>query len=309
MLDTLPPAIAIMGPTASGKTALALQFADHCACEIISVDSSLVYRGMNIGTAKPTAATLVNYPHRLLDICDPSERYSVARFRVDALNAMATATANGRIPLCVGGTMLYFKALQQGLAQLPTADAGIREALTLEGLRVGWAAMHRRLMDVDPVAAARIHPNDPQRIQRALEVYQVTGIPLTTWLEKAQPQPLPYRLYKIALAPADRDELHRRIAQRFQQMLAQGLIDEVRQLMARGDLHPQLPALRAVGYRQVWAYLAEEYDYATMVTKAVTATCQLAKRQMTWLRAEPEVHWYTAAAPEIWENARLKLGI
>ncbi|MDH4275587.1 MAG: tRNA (adenosine(37)-N6)-dimethylallyltransferase MiaA [Gammaproteobacteria bacterium] len=308
--STLPPVIAIMGPTAAGKTALALAFAEtQPRCDIISVDSALVYRGMDIGTSKPNAATLAAYPHRLVDICDPSEHYSAARFRSDALREIEAIVAQGRIPLCVGGTMLYFRALQQGLAHLPSADPVVRAGLEEEGRRFGWACLHQRLARIDPVAAARIHPNDPQRIQRALEVYQISGVTLSAWYERAHTVALPYNFYKIAVAPVDRGELRQRIEQRFGQMLAEGLVDEVLALKNRGDLQPHLPSMRAVGYRQVWAYLEGEYDYATMVTNALTATYQLAKRQMTWLRAEPDVHWYmhTHDRQDIWNQTRKAL--
>ena len=287
---TLPPAVCLMGPTASGKTDLAVALVETLPMDIISVDSVMVYRGMDIGSAKPDAGTLARAPHRLIDICDPAEPYSAARFRDDAMREMAEITAQGRIPLLVGGTMLYFRALLNGLSTLPSADADIRTRLEAEAEVDGWASLHRRLAEVDPEAAARIHPNDPQRLQRALEVYELTGTPLSE-LQRSQQadQPLPYRIVKLAVAPADRSILHERIAQRYELMLQNGLIDEVEALRQRGDLHQDMPALRAVGYRQVWEYLSGSLNYTEMVERGIIATRQLAKRQFTWLRSEPEL--------------------
>ena len=289
-VETLPPAVCLMGPTASGKTDLAVALVETLPMDIISVDSVMVYRGMDIGSAKPDAGTLARAPHRLIDICDPAEPYSAARFRDDALREMAEITAQGRIPLLVGGTMLYFRALLNGLSTLPSADADIRTRLEAEAEADGWASLHRRLMEVDPEAAARIHPNDPQRLQRALEVYELTGTPLSE-LQRSQQvdQPLPYRIIKLAVAPADRTILHERIARRYELMLQNGLIDEVEALRQRGDLHQDMPALRAVGYRQVWEYLSGSLNYTEMVERGIIATRQLAKRQFTWLRSEPEL--------------------
>ncbi|MFN2349183.1 MAG: tRNA (adenosine(37)-N6)-dimethylallyltransferase MiaA [Thioalkalivibrio sp.] len=284
-----PPAIFLMGPTASGKTDLAVQLVRQLPCEIISVDSALVYRGMDIGTAKPGPEVLAEAPHRLIDILDPSEAYSAARFREDALAAMAEITAAGKVPLLVGGTMLYFRALEFGLDLLPQADPELRRAIEAEADRLGWEALHRQLAEVDPESAARIHPNDPQRLQRALEVYRLTGRPLSAFHGGGQASRLPYRLLRLALMPADRAALRARIARRFEQMLELGLIPEVETLHRRKDLNPSLPAIRAVGYRQVWAHLGGQLDYQTMVRKAVTATGQLAKRQITWLRSYPQV--------------------
>jgi tRNA dimethylallyltransferase len=284
-----PPAIFLMGPTASGKTDLAVQIVRQLPCEIISVDSALVYRGMDIGTAKPGPEVLAEAPHRLIDILDPAEAYSAARFRADALAAMAEITAAGRVPLLVGGTMLYFRALEFGLDALPQADPELRRAIEAEADRLGWEALHRQLAEVDPESAARIHPNDPQRLQRALEVYRLTGRPLSAFHGASQASSLPYRLLRLALMPADRAALRARIARRFEQMLELGLIPEVETLHRRKDLSPSLPAIRAVGYRQVWAHLEGQLDYQTMVRKAVTATGQLAKRQITWLRSYPQV--------------------
>ena len=290
MSDThLPPAICLMGPTASGKTDLAVALVEQLPLEIISVDSVMVYRGMDIGSAKPDAATLERAPHRLIDIRDPAEAYSAAQFRDDALQEMAAISAAGRIPLLVGGTMLYFRALLSGLSTLPSADAEIRARLEAEAEAEGWESLHRRLAEVDVAAAARIHPHDPQRIQRALEVYELTGTPLSQLQQQQVEEPLPYRIIKLALAPSERGVLHERIAVRFEHMLRDGLIEEVEALRRRGDLHLDLPALRAVGYRQVWEFLDGSIDYTEMTERGIIATRQLAKRQFTWLRAEPEL--------------------
>ena len=294
--DRRPLAILLMGPTASGKTDLAVELTERLPCDIVSVDSAMVYRGMDIGTAKPDAATLARAPHRLIDCCDPSEAYSAARFREDALREMTTIAGSGRIPLLVGGTMLYFRALQQGLSPLPSADPETRRHLEQEAKRLGWEAMHRRLAQIDPQAAAQIHPHDPQRIQRALEVFELAGRPMTELQrEGAGLHQLPYRLLKLVRAPAQRATLHQRIERRFHAMLAAGLEDEVRALLGRGDLTPDLPSLRCVGYRQVLKYLAGEYKYPIMVQRGIIATRQLAKRQWTWLRAEADCHWLADA--------------
>jgi tRNA dimethylallyltransferase len=273
-----------MGPTASGKTDLAVRLTQELPCDIISVDSAMVYRGMDIGTAKPDTETLALAPHRLIDICDPAEAFSASRFRELALREIADIHAQGRIPLLAGGTMLYFKALEEGLSPLPPADQAIRERLSQEAERIGWPAMHAKLAQVDPGAARRIKPNDPQRIQRALEVFEITGEPQSALFAKPQTDTFPYRAIKIVLTIADRPVLHERIAARFHQMLELGLMDEVERLFRRGDLHPDLPAIRAVGYRQLWEYLAGKTDYDTMLDKGIAATRQLAKRQLTWLR-------------------------
>jgi tRNA dimethylallyltransferase len=280
-----------MGPTAAGKTALALEIAKHYPVEIISVDSALVYRGMDIGTAKPDAETLAKYPHHLVDILDPTESYSVGQFRDDALRLMANITARGKIPLLVGGTMLYFKALQQGLADLPSADPIIRAQLETEIEQYGLAHLHARLTKVDPVSAARIHVNDPQRLQRALEVYEITGHSLTE-LTKETEKSLAYRVIKIIVSPFDRSVLHQRIADRYQVMINNNFIDEAKSLFDRPDCHPDLPSIRAVGYRQAWMYLSGEYDQQTMMEKAIIATRQMAKRQLTWLRAQHDGVWF-----------------
>jgi tRNA dimethylallyltransferase len=265
----------------------AVDLVERLPLDIISVDSVMVYRGMDIGSAKPDPEILVRAPHRLIDIRDPAKAYSAAQFRKDALREMAAISAAGRIPLLVGGTMLYFRALLSGLSTLPSANAEIRTRLEAEAEVAGWENLHRRLAKVDMVAAARIHPNDPQRIQRALEVYELTGIPLSQLQQQQQvDQPLPYRIIKLAVAPADRSVLHQRIAARFEQMLRSGLIEEVEGLRGRGDLHLDLPALRAVGYRQVWEFLEGDINHTEMVERGIIATRQLAKRQFTWLRAE-----------------------
>jgi tRNA dimethylallyltransferase len=284
--DARPPAVFLMGPTASGKTALACALRERFALELVSVDSALVYRGLDIGAAKPDAATLARHPHALLDLRDPSDPYSAADFRADALAAMARIHTRGRVPLLVGGTGLYFRALQRGLSALPDAVPEIRARLANEAALHGWPALHTRLAALDPVAAARIGPNDAQRLQRALEVIELTGRPLSGQQTGGNGERFPWRVLKLALLPADRGELHARIAQRFDAMLAAGFLDEVRALRARGDLDPDLPALRAVGYRQAWEHLDGGTDAATFRDKAIFATRQLAKRQMTWLRAE-----------------------
>ena len=282
-----------MGPTASGKTALALRLAERIDVELISVDSALVYRGMDIGTAKPDADTLARHPHRLIDIRDPRDAYSAAEFRVDALQEMAAITAAGKTPLLVGGTGLYFRALQYGLSDLPEADAGLRERLSEEACALGWPALHARLAALDPLAAARIRAGDAQRIQRALEVIELTGKPLSQ-LQGGVRERFAYRVLKLALMPEDRAALHARIAERLDAMFAQGFLDEVRGLRARGGpgsnpdqvLHAGLASMRAVGYRQVWQHLDGEFDLAECRERAIHATRQLAKRQITWFRAD-----------------------
>ena len=284
-----------MGPTAAGKTDLALEIAKRFPVEIISVDSALVYRGMDIGTAKPAPEILQNYPHHLVDILDPTERYSAGSFREDALRLMSEITARGKIPLLVGGTMLYFKALQQGLSDLPSADLEIRAKLEDEVAQFGLAHQHDRLARVDPVSAARIHVNDPQRIQRALEVYEIMGQSMTE-LTKDSQQSLPYNVIKVIVSPEDRAVLHQRIAERYKIMMSSGFIDEVKTLFEREDCHVDLPAIRAVGYRQAWAYLEGEYDQETLVEKAIIATRQMAKRQLTWLRAQQDGVWFDSGS-------------
>lgn len=278
-----PLAIFLMGPTASGKSALAMELVQRLPCDIISVDSALVYRGMDIGTAKPTAAELVLAPHRLIDLLDPTQAYSAADFCRDALREMAAITAAGRIPLLVGGTMLYYKALLEGLSPLPEADPLIRAQIEAEAQALGWAELHQQLLQLDPVAGARIHPNDPQRLSRALEVFRITGKSMTELTQQSGSE-LPYRTLQYAIAPTDRALLRQRIAERFDAMLAQGFEAEVRQLFERGDLSPDLPSIRCVGYRQMWDYLAGVIDYEEMRYRGTVATNQLAKRQLTWLR-------------------------
>ena len=318
---SLPPAIFLMGPTASGKTDLAMALCDHLPCEIISVDSAMIYRGMDIGTAKPTAEELARAPHRLVDICDPAETYSAADFRRDALAAMAEITAAGRVPLLVGGTMMYFKALLHGMSGLPSASPTVRVALE-----------HRRS---DPVAAERIHPNNRQRLMRALEVLRLTGKPISEFWKAetgAGEQPtaaaqggdiedytyftrwqadetslLPYTVVQLAMMPPERRVLHERIRLRFLKMLDAGFLDEVRALMLREDLHPDLPSMRCVGYRQAWSYLSGEDDYETFVGKGVAATRQLAKRQLTWLRKWSDVEWLDSDDKLIAESALKKI--
>ncbi|EKT61595.1 tRNA (adenosine(37)-N6)-dimethylallyltransferase MiaA [Providencia sneebia] len=292
-----PKAIFLMGPTASGKTALAIALRQQLPVEIISVDSALIYRGMDIGTAKPNAEELSQAPHRLIDILDPSVPYSAADFRRDALNVMDEITAQGKIPLLVGGTMLYFKALLEGLSPLPSADPAIREEIENIAQQQGWGEIHRRLELVDPVAAARIHPNDPQRLSRALEVYLISGKTLTEMTQTAGEE-LPYNVFQFAIAPQDRKILHQRIEQRFHKMLNEGFEEEVRALYKRGDLHVDLPSIRCVGYRQMWSYLEGEIDYDEMVYRGICATRQLAKRQITWLRSWDNVHWLDSEQPQ-----------
>ncbi|UJD87763.1 tRNA (adenosine(37)-N6)-dimethylallyltransferase MiaA [Rahnella aquatilis] len=293
----VPPAIFIMGPTASGKTALAISLMKHLPVELISVDSALIYRGMDIGTAKPTAEELAEAPHRLIDILDPALVYSAADFRQDALREMAEITSRNKIPLLVGGTMLYFKALLEGLSPLPPADPAVRERIEKQAAEQGWEALHDQLREIDPVAAMRIHPNDPQRLSRALEVFFISGKTLTE-LTKISGETLPYRVHQFAIAPTRRELLHARIEERFSQMLSNGFEDEVKTLIARGDLHTDLPSIRCVGYRQMWSYLSGEFDYDEMVYRGVCATRQLAKRQMTWLRSWEGVEWLDSEKPE-----------
>ncbi|WP_210713017.1 tRNA (adenosine(37)-N6)-dimethylallyltransferase MiaA [Pseudomonas sp. MWU349] len=300
-MTQLPPAIFLMGPTAAGKTDLAIELTKVLPCELISVDSALVYRGMDIGTAKPSRELLAQFPHRLIDILDPAESYSAADFRTDALAAMADITARGKIPLLVGGTMLYYKALLEGLADMPAADPQVRAELEDEAARLGWQALHDQLAAVDPESAARIHPNDPQRLSRALEVYRVSGLTMTALRQRQLAQSteagasgriqLPYTVANLAIAPASRQVLHQRIAQRFTQMLEQGFIDEVVALRSRSDLHAGLPSIRAVGYRQVWDHLDGKLTSAEMQERGIIATRQLAKRQFTWLRSWADLQW------------------
>ncbi len=337
MVDSMhpgrPPAVFLMGPTAAGKTDLAVALRERFPFEIISVDSALIYRGMDIGTAKPEPELLARAPHRLIDIRDPAEAYSVGEFYADAMREMREITESGRIPLLVGGTMMYFKALRDGLADLPRANPEVRARLEAEFSELGAEALHRRLASVDPEAARRIHCQNRQRLIRALEVFEVSGQPIssfwqlepdasegdseleaptgstpgtagqsTQW-ERESFAAMPYNIINLAVAPPDRQELHRRIALRFQLMLDAGFVDEVRALYQRGDLDPMLPAIRCVGYRQAWDYLAGQTDYQTMVERGVAATRQLAKRQLTWLRRWPSLTWLESGDDALLERA------
>jgi tRNA dimethylallyltransferase len=317
-MSALPPAIFLMGPTAAGKTDLAIELTKVLPCELISVDSALVYRGMDIGTAKPSKALLDAYPHRLIDILDPSQSYSAADFRTDALQAMAEITARGKIPLLVGGTMLYFKALLEGLADMPAADAEVRAQIEAQAASQGWQALHDELASIDPVSAARIHPNDPQRLVRALEVIRVSGMSMTAHREQQSAQSaqasasgrhqLPYTVANLAIAPTDRKVLHDRIAVRFRQMLDEGFVEEVVALRSRGDLHSNLPSIRAVGYRQVWDHLDGKLTRDEMQERGIIATRQLAKRQFTWLRSWQDLHWLDSLACDNLPRALKYLG-
>jgi len=293
-----PLAVAIMGPTASGKTASALKIAQHIPAEIISVDSALVYRGMDIGTAKPSREELDAVPHNLIDIIDPLDSYSVAQFRTDTLRLVDEVSSRGKLPLLVGGTMLYYKGLNDGLDDLPGADPAIRAQLDAEAARDGWPALHARLGLLDRATAARLKPMDSQRIQRALEIIQLTGRPMSELLAQRVKEELPFELVSFALEPSDRKVLHDRIERRFDIMLEGGLLDEVKALRARGDLHVGLPSIRCVGYRQAWQYLDGEIDYAAMRDTGIFATRQLCKRQLTWLRSMPQRTVIDCLAPD-----------
>ena len=288
----LPPAVLLMGPTASGKTPLALALARVLPVEIVSVDSAQVYRGMDVGTAKPSASEREGVPHHLVDIIDPTEAYSAARFRADALKLMREITARARIPVLAGGTMLYFKALREGLGELPGGDEGIRAQIDAEAAARGWQALHAELARVDPQTAARLKPNDAQRIQRALEVFRLSGEPMSQLLGRGKGSALPFRLIELALVPSDRAVLHRRIEARFDAMLERGLVEEVRTLRKRYALQPNLPSMRCVGYRQAWQFLEGEIDRDELRNRGIFATRQLAKRQLTWLRATPWIRGF-----------------
>ena len=291
-----------MGPTASGKTTVAIELAKRFPVEIISVDSAQIYRRMNIGTAKPDIATRLRFPHHLIDIIDPTQSYSAAQFRADALSIMADIAERGRIPLLAGGTMLYFKALSEGLSELPQADTATRTVIDAMAAEAGWPALHAELQRVDPRTAARLDPNDSQRVQRALEIYYLAGKPMSELIESERGASSPFELLRIALLPGDRSRLHERIATRFEEMLELGLIGEVRELRSEYDLHPQLPSMRCVGYRQVWEYLDGEYGLSALREKGVAATRQLAKRQLTWLRAMKDLRTFDCLAEDLPEQ-------
>ena len=292
MRDERPLAIALMGPTASGKTALAVAWAQQLGTEVISVDSALVYRGLDIGAAKPDAATRALAPHHLVDVRDPHEVFSAADFARDALPPMQALAARGRVPLLVGGTGLYFSALLRGLSDMPEADPALRAAIAAQAAERGWAAMHADLAAVDPAAGLRIKPQDAQRITRALEVFRATGRPISAWQQDGAHRTFPFRVLRLVLAPADRAVLHERIALRFDQMIADGFLDEMRRLRTDPRLHPDLPSMRAVGYRQAWHHLEGHTDAATFRAEAIAATRQLAKRQITWLRGQADARWF-----------------
>ena len=296
-LEHKPLAIFLMGPTASGKTDLAIQLRQQLPVEVISVDSALIYRGMDIGTAKPTAEELALAPHRLIDICDPAESYSAANFRTDALREMQEISAQGKIPLLVGGTMLYYKALLEGLSPLPSADEKVRSEIEAKAALIGWGGLHQELSKIDPISAQRINPNDSQRINRALEVFYLTGKTLTE-LTAQKGEALPYDILQFAIAPEQREVLHRRIEQRFHKMIELGFQQEVEKLYRRPDLNENLPSIRCVGYRQMWEYLRGDYDHDEMVFRGICATRQLAKRQITWLRGwASSIQWLDSLQP------------
>lgn len=297
-VDQRPLAVILMGPTASGKTDLACTLADRFPIGLVSVDSALVYRGLDIGTAKPDAAMLRKYPHQLVDIRDATEPYSAADFRHDALAAMQAIHQQGKVPLLVGGTGLYFRTLERGLSSLPASVPQVRASLAAEAEAIGWAALHARLARLDPAAGARIRASDPQRIQRALEVIELTGLPLSQQQGERRPRP-PWRFLKLALMVDDRAGLHERIAQRFDAMLADGFLDEVRQLKQRTELHAELPAIRAVGYRQAWDYLDGRCSATEFREQAIAATRQLAKRQITWIRSEHDARLLDASSADL----------
>ncbi|MEO7558106.1 MAG: tRNA (adenosine(37)-N6)-dimethylallyltransferase MiaA [Gammaproteobacteria bacterium] len=297
-----PSAIFLMGPTASGKTDLAVELCAHLPCDIISVDSAMVYRGMDIGTAKPSQELRRRITHRLIDIRDPADTYSAAQFRLDALREMDEIRAHGRSPLLVGGTMLYFRALQRGLSVLPSADTALRARLDAQAQEIGWAALHERLAGIDPVAARRIHRNDPQRIQRALEVYELTSRTATELYAQNTAETWDKPVLKLIVVPSDRAVLHDRIARRFSAMLEQGFLEEVEGLRRRGDLDEETPALRAVGYRQAWGHLVGKTNCEEMAKSAIIATRQLAKRQFTWLRSEPDAVWFDSLDKDVFNT-------
>lgn len=298
-MKQLHPAIFLMGPTASGKTGVAVELVQRLPVELISVDSALVFRDMDIGTAKPDAAILARAPHHLIDIINPTEAYSAAAFRHDAQRLMADITGRGKIPLLVGGTMLYFKALREGLSDLPPSDPEIRTALDAEIAQHGIEHLHHQLALVDAETAARLHPTDTQRIQRALEIFRITGLPMSTLIGRQQSTELPYRIIPIALVPADRAVLHQRIAARFKLMLEQGLVDELCSLRSKYPLHPNMTSMRCVGYRQAWQFIEGEINESQLLETGIAATRQLAKRQLTWLRSMPDIIELDCLAPDL----------
>ncbi len=302
-----PPAVFLLGPTATGKSDLALRLAERFDAEIISIDSALIYRGMDIGTAKPNAAVRARVPHHLIDIVDPTERYSAGHFRHDALDAMQQVSARGKLPLLVGGTMMYYKALTEGLHELPRADAALRAEIEARAASEGWPALHKELARVDPASARRLEPTDAQRIQRALELFHLTGTPWSALLRERAAAPLPYRLLRFALVPSDRALLHERIAERFDAMLRAGLIEELAGLRARYPLSSALPSMRCVGYRQAWEHLEGAYDRTTLREAGIAATRQLAKRQLTWLRSLPEITQFDCFDSALIERASASL--
>ena len=307
MTDQRPLAIALMGPTASGKTALALDWAARLGTEVISVDSALVYRGLDIGAAKPDGETRQRIRHHLIDVREPDQVYSAAEFARDAVAAMQQLADAGRVPILAGGTGLYFRALLDGLSQMPEADPGLRAQIKADAERLGWAGLHEELGKVDPAAAKRIHANDPQRLTRALEVYRLTGVAISQWQQSPSRRRFPFRVLRLVLAPADRGVLHQRIEQRFDAMLAAGFMAEVAQLRQNPRLHPDLPAIRAVGYRQAWAHLDGATGVDLFRQQAIAATRQLAKRQLTWLRSEADVRWLDPARDGAELDAALRL--
>jgi len=308
MNSPLPPAILIMGPTASGKTAAAMALADRFPVELISVDSAQVFIDMDVGTAKPDRATLARYPHRLIDLITPEQSYSAARFRHDALTAMAEITAAGKVPVLVGGTMLYFRALLHGLADLPQADAALRAEIDAEAAAAGWPAMHAKLAVLDPATAARLHPTDSQRLQRALEICRLTGRPMSELLAESEKQKPPYDFLSIGLLPSDRAVLHERIARRFDEMLLAGLDDELRRLREKYDLHPNLPSMRCVGYRQAWEAQEGLISRPELRDRGIFATRQLAKRQITWLTNSFEAETFDCLDPALSERVAERTG-
>lgn len=301
------PVVFLMGPTASGKTELAVELVEQFPSDIVSVDSAMVYRGMDVGTAKPDAALLARAPHRLIDIRDPAEAYSAAEFVADAQREIAAIHAAGRVPLLVGGTMLYFRALEHGLSPLPAAESAVRAQLSARAEQAGWPALHAELAQADPAIAARLHPNDGQRIQRALEILTISGEPPSALQQRDTAPARDWTPLKLAIAPGDREQLHARIRKRFDAMLAAGFLAEVEKLRSRPDLHLELPAMRAVGYRQLWQYLDGSQSYETAVERGVIASRQLAKRQLTWLRRDNEIAWLNGSSPQVSDDACRRL--